>query len=100
MIGIAILTNEKIVKLAHKAYLNSVFVNPIFQNKGVANMLLSTVIEYARGRYEQILLNVASDNVVAINLYRKFNFEIYGSEIMALKNEDEYVDEVLIKCFL
>lgn len=97
MIALATLTKEGVAKMSHKAYLSSVFVIPEFQNLGVANELLRTVINYAKQNIEQILLTVASDNFKAIKLYKKFNFEIYGTELKALKNGDKYIDEQLMK---
>ncbi|MBU3847945.1 MAG: GNAT family N-acetyltransferase [Candidatus Acinetobacter avistercoris] len=100
MIALATLTKEGVAKMSHKAYLSSVFVIPEFQNLGVANELLRTVINYAKQHIEQILLTVASDNFKAVKLYKKFNFEVYGIEFKALKDGDEYIDEQLMKLFL
>jgi len=100
IIGIATLTKETISKLSHKAYLSSVFVIPKFQNQGVAKKLLNTVIEHSKPNIEQIVLTVASDNSPAINLYKKFNFQIYGEELKALKNGDKYIDELMMKLFI
>jgi ribosomal protein S18 acetylase RimI-like enzyme len=100
IIGLAILTQETSIKAAHKASLSSVFIRPEFQGQGVASKLLNTVIEYAKIHVEQVLLIVASDNIVAINLYKKMGFQVYGVEKKALKENKTYTDELLMKLFL
>lgn len=100
IIGLATLTQELGAKFSHKVYLSSVFVEPEFQQKGVASRLLKAVIEYGQKHVEQILLTVASDNEPAIHLYKKLGFQIYGLEQKALKDGSEYIDEVLMKLFV
>ncbi|MCH7314182.1 GNAT family N-acetyltransferase [Acinetobacter sp. ANC 3882] len=100
IIGLATLTRELGIKLSHKAHLSSVFIEPEFQRRGIANRLLMTVIEHSKDHLEQILLIVADDNQPAIKLYQKFGFQAYGVESKALKNNAEYTDELLMKLFL
>lgn len=100
IIGLATLTLEQGIKLSHKAVLSSVFIEPEFQRQGLASALLRTVIAYAKAHVEQILLTVADGNQSAIQLYEKFGFQIYGTEQKALKNNAEYIDELLMKLFL
>ena len=100
IIGLAILTQEMGAKFSHKAYLSSVFIEPEFQQKGVASKLLNTIIEYSKKHVEQILLTVADDNKLAIHLYEKFGFQTYGIEQKALKDNDGYINEILMKLFV
>ena len=100
IIGLATLFQEIALKLAHKSHLSSVFIEPDFQNKGIATQLINAVIEYSKLNSEQILLTVANDNLAAIRLYEKFGFQRYGLESKALKQNEEYIDEILMKCFL
>ena len=100
IIGLATLTQENGIKFSHKASLSSVFVEPEFQQKGVASSLLSAVIEYSKKHVEQILLTVADDNKPAIHIYKKFGFETYGIEIQAMKDNGRYIDEILMKWFM
>lgn len=100
IIGLATLTQEVGAKFSHKAYLSSVFIEPAFQQKGIASLLLSAVVEYSKKHVEQILLTVAHDNKFAIQLYQKFGFEIYGIEKKALKDNEIYIDEILMKLFV
>lgn len=100
IIGLATLTQERGIKLAHKAVLSSVFIEPEFQSQGIATALLRAVIAYSQAQVEQVLLSVAANNQSAIKLYQKMGFEVYGVEKKALKNNNEYTDELLMKLFL
>ena len=100
IIGLATLTQENGIKFSHKASISSVFIEPEFQQKGVASILLSAIIEYSEKYVEQILLTVADDNKPAIHLYKKFGFETYGIETQAMKVNGQYTDEILMKRFI
>ncbi|BAP36157.1 GNAT family N-acetyltransferase [Acinetobacter guillouiae] len=100
IIGLATITQEIGAKFSHKAYLSSVFIEPEFQQKGIASQLLNAIVEYSKKHVEQILLTVADDNKAAFHLYKKFGFETYGIEQKALKDNDKYIDEILMKLFL
>ena len=100
IIGLATLTQENGIKFSHKVSLSSVFIEPEFQKKGVASILLSAIIEYSEKHVEQILLTVADDNKPAIHLYKKFGFETYGIETQAMKDNGQYTDEILMKRFM
>ncbi|RLL22131.1 GNAT family N-acetyltransferase [Acinetobacter chengduensis] len=100
IIGLATLTQEVGAKFSHKAHLSSVFIEPEFQQKSIANQLLNIIIKYCKNKIEQILLTVADDNKVAIHLYEKFGFQTYGIEHKALKENDGYIDERLMKFFV
>ncbi|MBI0423905.1 MULTISPECIES: GNAT family N-acetyltransferase [Acinetobacter] len=100
IIGLAVLTQESGIKDSHKAFLTSVFIEPEFHQKGVARRLISEVIEFSKKHVEQILLTVTNDNKPAIHLYKKLGFQIYGVDEKALKDNDEYIDEILMKIFL
>ena len=100
IVGIATLTQEIGAKFSHKAHLSSVFIEPAFQQKGIASVLLRSVIQYSQQHVEQILLTVANDNKPALILYEKLGFQSYGVELKALKDKDGYIDEILMKLFL
>ena len=100
IVGLATLTQEIGAKFSHKAHLSSVFIEPAFQQKGIASVLLRTVIQYSQQHVEQILLTVANDNKPALILYEKLGFQSYGVELKALKDKDGYIDEILMKLFV
>lgn len=100
IIGLATFTKQISAKSSHKGYLTSVFIEPQFQKKGVATRLLTSVVEYSKKHVEQILLSVADDNKAAVHLYKKFGFETYGIEKKALKDNEKYIDNILMKLFV
>ena len=56
IIGLATFTQETGIKFSHKAYLSSVFIEPEFQEKGVASQLLRAVVDYSKKYVEQIII--------------------------------------------
>ena len=44
-------------------------------------------------------VGIADDNKPAIHLYKKFGFETYGIETQAMKDNGQYIDEILMKRF-
>lgn len=68
---------------------------------GIGNALVDYAIDWAqKHNYEKISLSVFSTNTPAINLYKKFGFEIEGVKKKEFKIEGEYVDEVCMGKFL
>ncbi len=60
--------------------INSVFVFPSFRRKGVAEKLLSAVIDTAKEkRLDKIFLEVRETNAPAIKLYQKAGFSSVGT---------------------
>ena len=51
---------------------------------------------YSSDIVEQLRLGVVDTNAEAIRLYQKHGFEIYGTEIRALKSQCGYSNEVLM----
>ena len=66
--------------------------------QGLGYQILSALIEFAANAgYEQIELEVASDNLPAISLYRKLGFTVYGERPRSFKlNSGKYSDELLM----
>lgn len=88
-------------KMLHKCDLN-VGVLKDYWHLGVGKALVNSLIEFARDAgYEQINLNVASDNLRAIGLYHYLGFQITGKEIHAMKHADgDYSDFIFMTKFL
>ncbi len=85
-------------KIHHIAGVIAVFVAPEYRGQQIGGRLLDAAIAYARTMegLEQLRLGVVTTNQTAINLYRSRGFEIYGTEINALKAGDTYWDEHLM----
>ncbi|KGF77095.1 GNAT family N-acetyltransferase [Lactococcus lactis] len=103
LIGMVSFHKEIDEKDRHKGDIHGMFIHGDYQNKGLAKLLLSTLINKVKEEYpdlEQIRLSVVSNNISAIKLYGYLGFEKYGVEINALKSGDKYFDEDLMVLFL
>lgn len=65
------------------------FVDPSFHNLGIGSKLLQSVIDQFGNK--DIVLNVFTDNIVAIRIYKKFGFVI--EETIDCSNDPECPDE-------
>lgn len=88
-------------KMKHKCDLN-ISVLKDYWHLGIGKVLMTSLIEFAQNAgYEQINLNVASDNERAIRLYEHLGFQITGKEIHAMKHaEGDYSDFIFMTKFL
>jgi len=72
-----------------------------FRDIGIGKAMMDYMIDWAKKNgYEKISLSVFSTNKRAINLYKKFGFEIEGAKKREIKIDEEYVDEILMALFL
>lgn len=95
LIGMATFIRETGLKERHKGRIYGVYVAASWRGKGLGNALMTALLKKAQAnpRLEQILLAVAAGQKTAIHLYRKFGFEVFGTEPRALKVGSAYVDE-------
>jgi ribosomal protein S18 acetylase RimI-like enzyme len=95
LIGIATFIRDKGFKERHKGRIFGVYVTSAHRRKGVAQALLTVLLQRAKQdpSLEQILLAVATSQTAAKQLYRAFGFETYGTEPNALKIGSTYIDE-------
>ena len=95
LVGIAAFVRETGIKGRHKGHIYGVFVAASERRAGVGRALIEALLQRVRERksVEQILLAVAVGQTAAQQLYRRFGFEVYGTEPRALKMGSEYIDE-------
>ncbi len=62
----------------------------------IGDALLKEVIAHAKNHVKQLHLTVVTTNQVALKLYQKNGFKIYGTEPRSLKIADQYYDEYLM----
>lgn len=69
---------------------------------GIAGKMMTSIIDCAKScGYEQIELNVVAENTRAVNLYKSFGFEIYGTIKNAYKfSPNHYSDSYIMIKFL
>lgn len=94
LIGSMALNLNRESKAQHRATVVAAYVNPVYQGQGIATMLMEAIILEASKRPELIKLDldVNTQNKKAINLYKKFGFQIVGTYHKDLKVEDKYYD--------
>ncbi|MDO5088743.1 MAG: GNAT family N-acetyltransferase [Leptotrichiaceae bacterium] len=77
------------IKVKHRATFG-ITVKKEFWKMGIGNLLMTEIIENAKKMgYEQIELEVYSDNRRALNLYEKFGFEKWGCIPNGYKLKDQ-----------
>jgi putative acetyltransferase len=79
----------------HVAMLGISVIGPA-QGQGVGSALMQAAVDYADrwGHLLRIELQVYSDNVRAIGLYRKFGFELEGTHRAYALRDGQYVDSL------
>lgn len=82
-------------KLRHKGIISTMFVSKEFRGHGIAGRLLEALIQRVRSisDIEQINLIVISTNTGAKQLYEKFGFKKYGTELNSIKWKGKYFSE-------
>jgi ribosomal protein S18 acetylase RimI-like enzyme len=95
LIGMATFIREAGLKERHKVRIYGVYVTAAQRGRGVGNVLMAALLKKAQANpeLEQILLAVAAGQKAAIQLYRRFGFEAFGTEPRSLKVGSEYIDE-------
>ena len=72
--------------------LEYIVVDKIFRKSKIATNLMKYLINYAESsNIDNISLEVNVNNVAAINLYKKFGFEIVATRDKYYKDEDAYL---------
>ena len=100
LLGVAGYWPQEGAKVSHKAGFWGMYVRKPARRSGLGQRLVEAVVSRASKRVEQIQLCVASDNEPAHKLYLKAGFSEYGREILALKQDGRYFDEILMVRFL
>lgn len=89
--------NNKVIAFLHievlyeNADIINIVVNPEYRNQYIASLLLSYMINNLNNNIETITLEVSADNTAALNLYKKFNFEIINERKNYYKNKSAYI---------
>lgn len=100
LVGIAALIPFESPVLAHKARIGNVYLRDAHRGRGIGRTLLERLIASAHGYVEQIYIEVAADNLVALRLYQSLGFTQYGYEARAAKLDGNYIDDILMVKFV
>lgn len=94
MIGVAGLAFSTGAKTRHKALLWGMYLRAAYRGAGVADALMSALLDEARGRVLMVTLSVIHGNARAVRFYERWGFVTYGVEPRAARTaEGEYLDE-------
>jgi ribosomal protein S18 acetylase RimI-like enzyme len=102
MVGSVCLIPETREAVRHKASLAALYVEQNWQQKGIGMRLVAETLRLARERAELMLVRlvVDSENRIALQLFEKAGFFIYGREPQARRVGDRYYDQSYMLCFL
>ncbi|OPZ85862.1 MAG: putative acetyltransferase YhhY [Firmicutes bacterium ADurb.Bin419] len=80
-------------RIKHSAYV-VVGILKEHSGQGIGTSLFNKLIEWAdMNRISRLELTVMSNNEKAMNLYKKFGFEVEGVKKKSMKIDDKYIDE-------
>lgn len=96
LIGVAGFFIFSMRKMQHRGNLFSMYLKKECRGQHIAGELVAAVIDYAQSRVQQLHCTVVTTNHAAIALYKKYGFEIYGTEPRSLKIANKYYDEHLM----
>ena len=101
-IGILIIIFESGIKLAHIANIFSVYVQPNYRGKGISTELMKEALSLIKSRRGTVKINlhVTTNQLPAINLYKKFGFKIAGELRKELKIKANYYNSYIMELFL
>ena len=68
-------------------YIAALFVSPDRQKTGIG----STLIQFAKGKYERLELNVFAKNISAVEFYGRHGFKILKRQIEEMTGHEEFV---------
>jgi len=101
LLGIGAYFRERGLKMAHRAYVISMYCAPQLRGQGVAQQIIEQLAEHARSvGIIQLHLGVGTPNAVAKKSYEKAGFKTYGIEPRSLFVNEKYIDEELMVRFL
>ena len=101
IVGSCYLSSYSKERLAHRAEIG-LSVKKDNWGKGIGTQFMEKLLDFARNvaQVEIVSLEVRSDNVRAIGLYRKFGFEKVGNFKGFMKIHGEYVDCDIMRLIL
>jgi ribosomal protein S18 acetylase RimI-like enzyme len=98
-VGLAVPEAEK---MAHRASLWGMFVEPRARGAGLGRQLVEECLGRARAvpSLKLVTLAVVTTNEAALQLYRTVGFRVYGTDPAVLKVGERFYDEYLMVCDL
>jgi ribosomal protein S18 acetylase RimI-like enzyme len=94
--GIVIFTRSTRPKLAHTGNLGAMYVRENARGSGLADALMTTLLDHAVTCVEQVMLTVNAENMRAIKYYERHGFRPIGRIPRSLHVGERYYDDLLM----
>ena len=96
LVGVAGMSRETTLQLAHKCNLWGMYVAESVRGRGMARDLLGAVLTHARATrgVAKVTLSVDSANVAAIGLYESLGFVVFSRETDAVRLHGQSRDDL------
>ncbi len=96
-VGLIGLIPQNKSRMAHRAGLGMVWVEPPARGSGVADALLQAALDEARDRgLLQVELSVNAENTRAVDFYKRHAFEVFGRLPRGFRTSHGFVDDLLM----
>ncbi len=100
IIGVSNIQSGRSPKNRHVGSLGIMIVKE-WRELGIGTAMTTYMTNWAKSKgLEKLYLSVFSTNQRAINLYKKFNFQVEGTRKKQYKIEGKYVDEIIMTKFI
>ena len=102
VIGISVVSFESSAKLIHIAHVSSVYLKKEYRGKGISTMLMNETIKLIRARKstKKINLQVTTNQLAAISLYKKVGFKIVGELRQEMRVNGKYYNSYVMELLL
>jgi ribosomal protein S18 acetylase RimI-like enzyme len=94
--GMVVLSRPSRPKLAHTGDIGAMYVRDSARGTGLADALMSALLEHASHIVEQVQLVVNAENARAIKFYERHGFREIGRIPRSLHVGDRYYDDLLM----
>jgi len=96
LVGIAGLSRDTLIQLAHKGHVWGMYVSEAARGHGVARELMVAALAHARATpgIAKVTLSVDSANVAAIALYESLGFVVFAREADAVRLDGQSRDDL------
>ena len=94
--GMVVFSRPSRAKLAHTGDIGAMYVRASAQGTGLADALMTALLEHAATVVEQVQLTVNAENARAIKFYQRHGFRQIGIIPRSLHVGDRYYDDMLM----
>lgn len=102
VIGLLGIIFESSTRVAHIADIISVYLKEEYRGRGIASQLMKEAIKVIKARKitKKVKLNVTTNQLAAVNLYKKFGFRIVGELQKEMKVNNKFYNSYVMELLL